>query len=69
MREAMTVVRLRKKPVEVEAVRWTGDNEGELIEFTGRLFMAVDPEDRGDDPDITGSVRAMPRSSPRRTRC
>jgi hypothetical protein len=52
----VSVVKLRKKPVEVEAIEWTGNNEGELVEFTGRRFMAVDPEDRGDDPEITGSV-------------
>jgi hypothetical protein len=49
-------VKYRKKPVVVEAVRWTGDNEAELTAFTSGWFEAVGPEDRGDDPAITGSV-------------
>lgn len=48
--------RFRKRPVEVEAVQWTGDNEAELVAFAGDLFRAVDPEDRGDDPDQTAAV-------------
>lgn len=31
----MSVVQLRKRPVDVQAVRWTGDNEAEL---TGSVF-------------------------------
>jgi hypothetical protein len=53
----MSVIRLRKKPIEVEAVQWTGDNEPELHGFTRQHFEAVDPEDRTDDPEITGAVR------------
>lgn len=48
--------KFRKRPVEVEAVRWTGDNEAELSAFAGSCFEAVDPEDRDDDPDMTGSI-------------
>lgn len=48
--------RFRKLPVEIEAICWTGDNEAELVEFTGRQFQALDPEDRSDDPEATGSV-------------
>ena len=29
-------MRYRKKPVVIEAVKWTGDNLEEIIEFTGR---------------------------------
>ena len=29
-------MKFRKKPVVIEAVRWTGDNLREIIEFTGR---------------------------------
>ncbi|MBG0830526.1 hypothetical protein HS041_22450 [Planomonospora sp. ID67723] len=50
------MARFRKTPIEVEAIQWTGDNEDELIGFTGALFQALDPEDRSDDPDATGSV-------------
>jgi hypothetical protein len=48
--------RFRKRPVEVEAIRWTGDNDTELIAFTGNRFAVVAPEDRGDDPDYTAEV-------------
>lgn len=33
--------RYRKKPVEIEAVEWTGDNEAELIDFTGGQFHRI----------------------------
>lgn len=46
----------RKKPLTVQAIQWTGTNEDELVAFTGNRFMAVDPEDRTDDPDLTGAV-------------
>jgi hypothetical protein len=46
----------RKRPVVVEAVRWTGDNAAQVREFAGGLFKAVDPEGRNDDPDITAEV-------------
>jgi hypothetical protein len=35
-------VKFRKKPVVIEAVRWTGDNLREVIEFTGRHPTATD---------------------------
>ena len=50
------MARFRKRPVEVEAVQWTGDNEAELVAFAGTNFHAVDPEDRCDDPDQTAAV-------------
>jgi hypothetical protein len=50
------VTRWRKRPVTVEAVRWTGGNAAELAAFTGSRFDVVDPEDRCDDPDITAQV-------------
>lgn len=47
----------RKRPIEVEAIRWTGDNEQDLTDFCGRgYFGVIDPEDRGDDPDQTAQV-------------
>ena len=48
--------RFRKKPVEVTAVQWTGDNEAEVRALAGEHFHAVDPEDRGDDPDQTAAL-------------
>ena len=47
----------RKKPVTIEAVRWTGSNETEVQAFAGPgYFEAVPPEDRDPDPDMTGQV-------------
>jgi len=55
------VVRRRKKPVEVDTIQWTGDNETEVQAFTGgpSIFYALDEDDRaanGDDPDATAAV-------------
>lgn len=33
--------RFRKKPVEVAAVQWRGDNFNELVEFTGGRFRTI----------------------------
>jgi hypothetical protein len=48
--------RFRKKPVVVEAVRWTGDNEAEVTAFAGPGFGTVEVVDRVMDPDITAEV-------------
>jgi hypothetical protein len=49
--------RYRKKPVVVEAVRWMGDNEDELLDFTGyRVFNTIAPEDREGDVERTAEV-------------
>ena len=51
------VTRYRKKPVEVEAVRWTGGNLAEVQAFCDPgYFDAVPPEDRDPDPDMTAQV-------------
>ncbi|MFA7265116.1 MAG: hypothetical protein WC054_02290 [Candidatus Nanopelagicales bacterium] len=52
----MSAQRFRKKPVEVEAMQWTGSNRNALFDFTGGLFGRVHPEDRTDDPDQTGEI-------------
>lgn len=54
----MSVVRLREKPVEISGIRWTGDNEDELIAFTCNQFNALDDDDRefADDPEWTAQV-------------
>lgn len=50
-------MRYRKKPVEVEAVQFTGDNWNEVAALTGgREFAEVHPEDWRDDPDIVAEV-------------
>ncbi|MGC4918677.1 hypothetical protein [Streptomyces albogriseolus] len=55
------IVRYRKKPVEVFAMQWTGDNEQAVQAFTGGpdFFHALTEEDRaanGDDPAATAAV-------------
>lgn len=55
----MSTIRFRKKPIEIEAVQWTGDNEEELYAFTGsQNFAVIHPDDRAnsDDPEATASV-------------
>lgn len=55
------ILDLRKKPVVVQACQWTGDNEQELIEFTGGQFnaLALTETDRAnlDDPEMDAEVR------------
>lgn len=52
----MPPTKYRKKPIEITAVEWTGDNEAELIEFTGHRFEAVPQGERAESPDITAEV-------------
>ncbi|MGW5582841.1 hypothetical protein [Streptomyces sp. NPDC003857] len=50
----------RKRPIEVDTIQWTGDNEADVQAFTGgpSIFYALDDEDRAnsDDPDATAAV-------------
>lgn len=48
--------RYRKKPVVIEAVRWTGANFRVLYEFTNKNFDVLDVEDRDEDPEATAQV-------------
>jgi len=52
----VTITRYRQRPVEVDTIQWTGDNEAELVAFTGNRFEALDLEDRADDPEMTAQV-------------
>lgn len=55
----ITPITARKKPVEIQAIQWTGDNADAVEEFAdGRLFMELDERDRAnsDDPEATGQV-------------
>ena len=54
MTEINGAARYRKRPVEVEAIRWTGANLAEVQEFCGGRFLAVQPG--GEDPDQTAEV-------------
>lgn len=46
----------RKKPLEVEAIQWTGDNANSIHAWAGWKFDVLAPEDRGDNPDYTAEV-------------
>lgn len=46
----------RKRPIVIRMLEWDGSNEGQLAEFAGGGFHAVDPCDRIEDPEITGEV-------------
>jgi hypothetical protein len=55
----MGIVTVRKKPVEVQAVQWTGENVDEIFNLTTwRYFDVLASEDRAnsDDPDATAAV-------------
>jgi len=51
----MPETRFRKRPVEVSAIQWTGDNETELRDWTEHRFETTAPGDYS-DPDITAIV-------------
>lgn len=46
----------RKKPVEIQAVRFDGANENEILDFAPGMFELVDEQDRADDPEIVAQV-------------
>lgn len=46
----------RQRATQINALQWKGDNADELIAFAGSRFVALDPEDRTDDPDATASL-------------
>ncbi|MEV0324796.1 LuxR C-terminal-related transcriptional regulator [Streptomyces sp. NPDC050658] len=53
----MTITRYRKKPIEVDTIRWTGDNAMEVAAFTGsENFMTFDAEQCAEDPEATAAV-------------
>ncbi|KIF67589.1 hypothetical protein HY68_01405 [Streptomyces sp. AcH 505] len=53
----------RRRPIEMEAVQWTGDNTAEMTAFAGTCFAEVPAEDRGDDPDETAQLLESTHSS------
>jgi hypothetical protein len=58
MCEGVDAMRVRKKPVEVDAVQWRGDNTVEVEALAGANFEAIDPANPwDDDPDATAAVR------------
>lgn len=54
----MSVQTFRKKPVEIQAVQWTGDNEDEIQAWTGGAigFHKIDPGEHVDNPDATAAL-------------
>jgi len=53
----MPEIRFRKRPVEVVAIQWTGENEAEVRRFTGgSLFGACRQEGPSHDPEVTAHV-------------
>lgn len=48
--------RFRKRPIEIYAIQFDGTNHVAISAFAPGCFEAVNPEDRGDDPDITAQV-------------
>ncbi len=51
--------RFRKKPVEVEAVQWTGNNEADLATFTDNRFAALSAEDRANCDDLAATAQVF----------
>jgi hypothetical protein len=52
-------MKFRKKPVEVDAVQWTGTNAFEIDDFTGSLFDVLTPRDRADCDDAEATARVF----------
>jgi hypothetical protein len=52
------MAKFRKKPVEVEAVQWTGDNAADLNHFAASHFDVLNEQDRAncDDPEATAQI-------------
>jgi len=48
--------KFRKKPVEVEAMQYDGQNEAAIREALGAHLYPIDPEDRADDPRACASL-------------
>lgn len=54
----MTVQRFRTKPVEIDAMQFTGDNHGELYEWTNGQWASTHDEYNvvGEPVDFKGSI-------------
>lgn len=46
----------RKRSVEIYAIRFDGTNHEAIHTFAPGCFDEIDPEDRGDDPDVVATV-------------
>ena len=54
--EDSMIKRFRTKPVEIEAILFTGDNFEEIEVWSDGYFNEIDEEDRTDDPEATAEV-------------
>ncbi|MCW2897878.1 MAG: hypothetical protein JWO67_143 [Streptosporangiaceae bacterium] len=63
--EVQAPPRFRKKPIEVRAIQWTGDNRSDVEALAGGKFEEIDPIDRHmlDDPEASASLLAAPHGS------
>lgn len=52
----MSATRFRKKPIEVEALQWTGSNTADLVDFTNGRFLPINPADFTGVEGITARV-------------
>jgi len=50
-------MRFRKKPVVIEAIQWTGDNNSEVMDFMGQSWVNMNP-DILTIPTLEGSISA-----------
>lgn len=50
------IQKFRTKPVEIEAILFTGDNVYEIDVWSNGCFNELSLEDRGDDPEATAEV-------------
>lgn len=50
------MTKYRKKPVVIEAIQFTGENEFQVKLFTKHQFDVIDEADRAEDPDIVAQV-------------
>ena len=58
----MTAATYRKKPVQVQAVQWCGDNAVQVEQFAGCNFELIDPAVQWcDDPEATAAIRDVRR--------
>jgi len=64
----MAAQKFRKRPVEIEAIEWTGDNEAEIQDWIAwpgangpgsRFFNALDPEDRENCDDLEATAEVL----------
>ena len=53
-------MKYRRKPVEVEAIRWLGDNTEEVIDFCGNGAYYIPRSSYIEIPTRTGALRAVP---------